>query len=124
MTFDYSEPELTPKQIARLERQQIRGIEQMYYEDMVVFRKYCLKVAGGRKKLLNQSDVSSWEEFAVLSIFSISQSLDIDEIPRLQILKGEIHNENTQLVWSSYSQYYKNKHRIPTSRKSSLEDFL
>ena len=142
LNFDgFIQEEFTEKQENRIERQSIKHMEDELRDGMVIFRKYVInKVGGSRKKLLKMASANStlnslkgsyvtWEDFIEYTIFFIN----IDIAFGIDILEGasdyfmaELHNEDTELVWRSYSSYYDNKAKYKTVRKSkrSLEDFL
>ena len=131
LNFDeFIQEEFTEKQEKRIERQNIKHMEDELRDGMVLFRKYVMnEVVGSRKKLLSKGGKLTWGEFTNQSIYfiNVDYSFDID------ILKGatdyfirELHNEDTELIWSSYSNYYNNKGNSKPVRKSkrSLDDFL
>lgn len=139
--FIQEEKELTEKQLNRIERQNIKDMEDELRDGMVIFRKYVMdKADGSRKKLLKMASTNptlkslkgsyvTWEDFKEYSIFFINNDISFG----IDILEGasdyfmtELHNEDTELVWRSYSSYYDNKAKYKTVRKSkrSLEDFL
>ena len=142
LNFDgFIQEEFTEKQENRIERQSIKHMEDELRDGMVIFRKYVInKVGGSRKKLLKMASANStlnslkgsyvtWEDFIEYTIFFIN----IDIAFGIDILEGasdyfmaELHNEDTELVWRSYSSYYDSKGKYKTVRKSkrSLDDFL
>ena len=139
--FIQEEKELTEKQLNRIERQNIKDMEDELRDGMVIFRKYVMDKAGGsRKKLLKMASTNptlkslkgsyiTWEDFKEYSIFFINNDISFG----IDILEGasdffmtQLHNEDTELNWMSYSAYYDSKGKYKPTRKSkrSLEDFL
>ncbi len=121
---------LTDKQIERLNKKQEKSLEDELRLGMIEFRRYVLKSAGSRKKLLSKGQCSSWEEFVMTSIFYINNdySFDIDSLRGVSdYFLSELHNENTKLTWTSYSHYYERMSKsktIRSSKKSSLDEFF
>ena len=105
-------------------------MEDELRDGMVIFRKYVMdKVGGSRKKLLLRSGKLTWNEFVSQTINFINGEYSID----INILEGasdyfmnELRDEDTELTWASYSNYYDNKKKYKPIRKSkrSLDNFL
>lgn len=131
LNFDgFIQKEFTEKQEKRIERQSIKYMEDELRDGMVIFRKYVMdKVGGSRKKLLLRSGKLTWNEFVSQTINFINGEYSID----INILEGasdyfmnELRDEDTELTWASYSNYYDNKKKYKPIRKSkrSLDNFL
>ena len=139
--FIQEEKELTEKQLNRIERQNIKDMEDELRDGMVIFRKYVMDKAGGsRKKLLKMASTNptlkslkgsyiTWEDFKEYSIFFINNDISFG----IDILEGasdffmtQLHNEDTELNWMSYSAYYDSKGKYKPTRKSkrNLDNFL
>ncbi len=124
--LDYDEPVLSEAKQKLIQKQNERLLKNQLINDMVLFRKTCLKIAGGRKKLLSMSDETTWEEFVAMPIYYIVINLDIDYIHGLQVITGDLRNENTKLTWSSYSKYYERR-QLQNPRKKTrngLDEFF
>ena len=142
LNFDgFIEKEFTEKQEKRIERQNIKHMEDELRDGMVIFRKYVMnEVGGSRKKLLKMASANStlntlkgayvtWEDFIENSIFFINNDIAFG----IDILEGasdffmtQLHNEDTELIWRNYSAYYDSKGKNKPIRKSkrSLDNFL
>ena len=98
-------------------------------QDLIKFRRYALRVAGGRSGM-KRAIGECWSEIAQSSIYRISLELDIDFVSGVSdYFLWEIKNEQTKLTWSSYCQYYENLRRVNLlgtrrSAKSNLEEFF
>lgn len=95
---------------------------------MIQFRRQAINVAGGRKGM-ERTIGECWSEIAQSSIYRIAIELDIDYVSGVSdYFLWEMKNENTNLTWSSYCQYYEKmrKNSLGTRRcaKSNLEEFF
>ena len=125
------EVQLTDKQTERENRRNERYFEDELRTGMILFRKYVLKKFGGsRKKLISMGKCCSWEEFVLTTIFDINNDygIDVDFINGISdYFLSELHNENTELTWTSYSYYYERMSKsktIRTSKDSNLDEFF
>ena len=96
--------------------------------DLIKFRRYTLKVTGGRSGM-KRAIGECWSEIAQSSIYRISLELDIDFVSGVSdSFLWEMKNENTKLTWASYCQYYEKIRRnslgLRRCTKSNLEEFF